>query len=247
MKTKIILHGKLAKLFGREFEFFNIKKPIDAISAINSRNKNFSQTIKDYQKLGQFYELILDDEPVEAFSLENKNKESIKVIEIVPAIVGCDDVGAFFAIAIGVFLTAVSFGAFGPVAFGFTMTAAGGGLTAVGAFTMALGLGLVMAGITFLLTPMPEPDNREIESSIKSDSFLFQGANNIASQGQPVPLAYGRMRVGSQVISSTIRNSDIESQENPYLQGEGGKGSSSEEFRLLGRLSLSLESATLAK
>jgi len=136
MKTKIKLHGRLAKIFGNSFEFFNIKKPIDAVNAINTIHKNFKETIIADCKEGQNYELLVNKKSVNALSLQHKQK--IEEIEIVPCIIG-HGVGA--AIAVGV------------ASVGFGIAATG---TFATIFFISLGVGLIMAGITYLMTPIPE-------------------------------------------------------------------------------------------
>ena len=200
MKTKIKLHGRLAKIFGNSFEFFNIKKPIDAVNAINTIHKNFKETIMADCKEGQNYELLVNKKSVNALSLQHEQK--IEEIEIVPCIIGH---GPVAAIAVGV------------ASVGFGIAATGAFATA---FFVTLGVGLIMAGVVYLMTPIPENEPREIEATVKTESFLFQSQNNVASQGSPVRLGYGRLRVGSQVIASSIRNKDTESEENPFLQDE---------------------------
>tara|TARA_Y100000310_G_scaffold339985_1_gene434364 strand:- start:670 stop:1446 length:777 start_codon:yes stop_codon:yes gene_type:complete len=37
-------------------------------------------------------------------------------------------------------------------------------------------------------------------------SYLFAGTQNVAAQGIPVPLGYGRLKVGSVVVSATVRH-----------------------------------------
>ncbi|MGB0880503.1 MAG: hypothetical protein ACPGTO_08050, partial [Polaribacter sp.] len=175
MKTKIKLHGRLAKIFGDSFEFFNIKKPIDAVNAINTIHKNFKETIIADCKEGQNYELLVNKKSVNALSLQHKQK--IEEIEIVPCVIGH---GPFGAIAVGVISVGVGVGMSGAAA----------------AFFVSLGVGLIMAGITYLMTPIPQNEPREIEASVKTESFLFQSQNNVASQGAPVRLGYGRLRVG---------------------------------------------------
>lgn len=44
--------------------------------------------------------------------------------------------------------------------------------------------------------------------SSNQPSYVFNGAVNTESQGHPVPLCYGRMRVGSAVISAGIEADD---------------------------------------
>lgn len=200
MKTKIKLHGRLAKIFGNSFEFFNIKKPIDAVNAINTIHKNFKETIITDCKEGQNYELLVNKKSANALSLQHEQK--IEEIEIVPCIIGH---GPVAAIAVGV------------ASVGFGIAATGAFATA---FFVTLGVGLIMAGVVYLMTPIPENEPREIEATVKTESFLFQSQNNVASQGSPVRLGYGRLRVGSQVIASSIRNKDTESEENPFLQDE---------------------------
>ena len=197
MKTKIKLHGRLAKIFGDSFEFFNIKKPIDAVNAINTIHKNFKETIIADYKDGQNYELLVNKKSVDALSLQHEQK--IEEIEIVPCIIG-HGIGAIVVGAASV--------AFGIAATGAFATA----------FFVTLGVGLIMAGVVYLLTPIPENEPREVEATVKTESFLFQSQNNVASQGSPVRLGYGRLRVGSQVIASSVRNRDSESEENPFLE-----------------------------
>ena len=79
---------------------------------------------------------------------------------------------------------------------------------AVSAFLIALGVGLIIAGIMYLLTPIPEnePNEASIRSSIRNSSFLFQNPSNSSSQGRAIPIVYGRLKVGSHVVGTTITN-----------------------------------------
>lgn len=47
---------------------------------------------------------------------------------------------------------------------------------AVSAFLIALGVGLIIAGIMYLLTPIPEnePNEQNIRASIRNSSFVFK-------------------------------------------------------------------------
>ena len=201
MKTEIKLYGKLAKQFGSVYKFANIKKGVDAVSAINSIQKDFRQTILSHYKDGQHYEIIVNGKSLDAFEA-NKAKSKIKTVEIVPCVLGRDPVTLTFLG--GALSTAAGMGAFGAVSAG------------MASFFITLGLGLIMAGITYLLTPIPENKPRQQEATVKGESFLFQGANNVTEQGTPVPLAYGRLRIGSRVVQTNIRNGDINVRENPY-------------------------------
>jgi predicted phage tail protein len=194
MKTKIILHGKLAKIYGKEFEFANIKKPIDAVIAIETRFPGFRDFIIDSSKKGAHYEIICDNESEDAFSINNK-KQKIQQIQIVPCILGSGP-------AVFIVLGAIAVG-----------VAVYGGVSAVAAaFFITLGLGLIMAGIMYLLTPIPENEpSSEISASVKNSSFMFQSPQNISTQGRSIPICYGKLRVGSYVVGTTISNYNLES------------------------------------
>ena len=43
----------------------------------------------------------------------------------------------------------------------------------------------------------------------ETKSYLFSGPVNTAAQGVPIPIGYGRLRVGSTVISASLRNQQL--------------------------------------
>ena len=63
------------------------------------------------------------------------------------------------------------------------------------------------------------------KDAVETNSYLFAGTENIAAQGVPVPLGYGRLRVGSVVVSAAVRHL-------PYSK----KGLHEEESPLIGVL-----------
>ena len=81
---------------------------------------------------------------------------------------------------------------------------------AIGAYTIPMGIGLVMGGIIELLTPVPKtPDYGTREKPDERPSFIFDGPTNTIEQGGALPLVYGRMRLGSTVVSSALDVEDI--------------------------------------
>ena len=84
MKTKIILHGKIAKIYGSEFEFANINKPSDALDAIEMLFPGFKKYITNQAtKNGMCYEMIAnDDQIVSCGNLKENSEEFIKKISI---------------------------------------------------------------------------------------------------------------------------------------------------------------------
>ena len=65
---------------------------------------------------------------------------------------------------------------------------------------------VVFATIQYALTPKPDVDSLEIEADANKTSLVFSNRVNIASQGSPVPVGYGRLKVGTQVIQATIKS-----------------------------------------
>ena len=63
-----------------------------------------------------------------------------------------------------------------------------------------------MAAISYALTPKPENEALEISAGASKGSLIFTNTANVASQGSPVPIGYGRLLVGSQVIQATIKS-----------------------------------------
>tara|TARA_Y100000310_G_C20659192_1_gene803705 strand:- start:1094 stop:1771 length:678 start_codon:yes stop_codon:yes gene_type:complete len=60
----------------------------------------------------------------------------------------------------------------------------------------------VIAGLIMqMLFKPPKPSEEK-----GTKSFLFTGAENVAAQGIPVPLGYGRLKVGSRVVSAQMRH-----------------------------------------
>ncbi len=64
------------------------------------------------------------------------------------------------------------------------------------------GIGLVVGGVVQLLTPVPSLNNQSNERPDSRPSFVFNGAVNVYEQGGPVPLAYGRFKCGSVIVSA---------------------------------------------
>ena len=79
---------------------------------------------------------------------------------------------------------------------------------AVAAFIFkAVFYAIVFAAIAAALAPKPdEIEALEIEAGANKQSLVFTNRANIASQGAAVPVGYGRLIVGTQVIQATIKS-----------------------------------------
>jgi predicted phage tail protein len=134
-----------------------------------------------------------------------------EVFSITPVICGAGQgVGRIFA---GIGLIALSFllpgaGLFGATSlFGATAATAGtaGVLTTLGTAISGIGASLILGGVAQMISPQQNmgalTSGRE---AARLESFTFSGIVNTSKQGLPVPVAYGRLFVGSAVISSGL-------------------------------------------
>ena len=175
--TQVYIHGILAREYGSVFEL-SLPNPKDVLEAIDCNRSGFLQRLVELQKEGFCYDIIIDKKRVtqEEHMTGVKNP---KTIDLVPAITGAGIAAAIGAI--GTFLTG-------------------------GTFLANLALSVIFAAITYALTPKPELEALEIESDASKASLIFSNTVNVASQGSPVPIGYGRLKVGSQVIQATIKS-----------------------------------------
>ncbi|MBE7395059.1 tail assembly protein, partial [Pasteurella multocida] len=76
-----------------------------------------------------------------------------------------------------------------------------------GAGLFGMGATLALGGVAQLLTPQPKMP--AINEKEKKQSTSFSNLSNMAAQGRMVPLAYGRIRCGSLVISQGVQTLDV--------------------------------------
>ena len=70
-------------------------------------------------------------------------------------------------------------------------------------------ISVVMAGIQYLLTPIPEEEPKGAVARIAPASFMFANRENITEQYTAVPIGYGALRIGSKVIQSIVEPIDL--------------------------------------
>ena len=63
---------------------------------------------------------------------------------------------------------------------------------------------VIAVAMGFIMKALFKPPKPKEERQTRS--YLFSGPENTAAQGIPVPLGYGRLRVGSVVVSASLRN-----------------------------------------
>ena len=80
----------------------------------------------------------------------------------------------------------------------------GGSGPAAVAFFVNLAIGLIMAGIQYLMTPIPENEPRVMVAQMDGKSFWFASKQNAVAQYTPVPIGYGELRVGSKSVEIRV-------------------------------------------
>lgn len=185
--TRILLSGSLAQAFGREhFRLLETGTTAEAFSALKHTIAGFEDFIRDASSRGLRYAIFRNRENVgeDGFSLSGTTE-----IRIVPIIAGSKSSGLFQTVA-GVALIVV-----GAVASAF-------GQAWIGAPLIKIGIALTIGGVIQMLSPTPQsPSQQDQASTENKPSYLFNGAFNSTQQGLPVPVVYGRMLVGSSVVS----------------------------------------------
>lgn len=73
---------------------------------------------------------------------------------------------------------------------------------------IGMGVGMMLGGVAQMLTKMPKMQDSADKEGKKSTSF--SSLENTAAQGEPVPLAYGEIMVGSKTESQGIETMDSE-------------------------------------
>lgn len=198
MKTVQLL-GELGKKFGKNFKL-DVKNPAEAVRALCMNFPEFQKHLIDSEEKGVGYKVIVGKESQKIDDLHNPvGKQTIK---FVPVLMGSKS--RFTGIIIGAALIVASFymPGMGTVLYG-----SGAGAVTLGAVTFSTGLAMVIGGTIQLLTPVPKTDTTERPDN--KPSYVFNGAVNTTAQGYPVPVGYGRMIVGSAVISAGLVSEEL--------------------------------------
>lgn len=96
----------------------------------------------------------------------------------------------------------------GAVSSGASLFLGGGAIAGIKLSTIALvGTAVAVTGIARMLSHVPTTDNAQ--KATNDNSFFFNGAENIAKQGEPIPIVYGQFGVGSLVVSLSIKSEDL--------------------------------------
>lgn len=187
---KIYLHGALAEQFGNMFELA-VTDTLEAVRALCHMIPGFRKEFEGYDfhvikgKLQRGW--CLDEDTVK---MELANDE----LHFVPVIAGSGGKKGLGKIIGGIILIGLAFTGVGA-ALGASI-----GLTATKMAIMG-GL-LVLGGIAQMNAKTPRMNFSSMEPAETRASAIWNGPENTTEQGNAISLVYGRVRMGSQVISA---------------------------------------------
>lgn len=181
--TQIELGGVLGRTFG--------KKHQRIISTIHEATRALAVTIPGFEKF-----MISSQQRGLTYAVF-KGKKNIgmddlgfpvtgEVIRVVPVVMGSKR-GGILQTILGAVLVVVG-----------VITYAYGGAALV-----AGGMGMMAGGIVQMLSPQPTGLSSKQDADNKA-SYAFGSVTNTAAQGYPVPLLYGKRRIGGAIISAGI-------------------------------------------
>ena len=193
--VNVRFYGSL-KQFGTQFRL-DCKTPAEVIQALTSQIPKLRQFIQQglfTVRVGRDY---LDNRYLEQGL--NQHLKDDATVHFTPVLKGSKKAGLF-------------------------QTIVGAVMVVVGAvfqqyYLVGAGIAMAAGGVAQMLTKMPSmKTGKETE---KKQSTSFSNLSNMAAQGRPVPLAYGRIRVGSLIISQGIETMDVDRE--PTLADRGNK------------------------
>lgn len=193
--VNVRFYGSL-KQFGSEFNL-DCKTPAEVVHALTSQIPKLRQFIQQglfTVRVGREY---LDNRYLEQGL--NQHLKDDATVHFTPVLKGSKKAGLF-------------------------QTIVGAVMVVVGAvfqqyYLVGAGIAMAAGGVAQMLTKMPSMSTgKEAE---KKQSTSFSNLSNMAAQGRPVPLAYGRIRVGSLIISQGIETMDVDRE--PTLADRGNK------------------------
>lgn len=205
--VEVKLIGELGRRFGRVYKFW-VRNPRDVISALSNQLEGFKEYLSTAHENGVGFRLVTR-EP-EGITYDEMFMTCDRLV-IAPIVTGAGDVGK---ILIGVALVALSFVSFGGTAFAGAAGAFGifGGTGAAWGSTLlfSIGASLLFTGIAGMLSPTIQTPGGGSGDSKKKESFLFDRAAELTTQGYPVPIVYGKFLVTAPlIISSSISTQQI--------------------------------------
>jgi len=182
---QVILHGLLKKI---ACPFFRAKVDSfeELISCISANFDNFGVKINNLKTKFDGLLIIVDGSIVDNGTVLNQKIRNARIIELVPVI---------------------SLAAFASSTILFTSITATTIAGKIGVFIVnTIIMSVISFGISFLVNKLLSPKDPK---QVKTSSYIFSSKDNTSVRNTPLPVSYGRLRIGSLVISTIALNFDL--------------------------------------
>ncbi len=184
---KINFHGKLADSLKRSSWRLNVSSIAEAMHAVNVQTSNgIKKYLLNRKNIGSRLRVIINEkEEISPQDIKNEFtllRQDVNTVDIIPVLEGAG--WDWIGLAAGI--TGMYF--------------------AENKWSFLASLAITAYSISNMLAKLPEmPENRQItnpssDPTALANSYLFNGPVNVINDGGPVPVGYGRVMVGSQVI-----------------------------------------------
>ncbi|HDU8554524.1 TPA: tail assembly protein [Morganella morganii] len=190
--VKIELGGVLGKTFGKTHQRL-VCTTSEAVRALCCTISGFEQFLNTSKSRGLTYAVFRGKKNIGVDDLGFPVTGD--VIRIMPVVIGSKRGGLFQTIFGAVLVAAAVF-----MSGGIGAAFAAGGMTG---FMATTGAAMMLGGIIQMLSPQPNGIAMKDQGENKP-SYAFGAPTNTVSQGYPVPIGYGKRRIGGAVISAGI-------------------------------------------
>lgn len=178
---EVRLYGHLAERFGKVFNL-DVRTIGEAIAALRANLPGFETHLAKHSKPG--YHVVVGKRDFDESELQEPCGRG--TIKIIPVIAGAKT-------------------GFGKIVLGAVLVVAG--LILEQPWMVKAGIMMVVGGVAQLLSQSPKLQRGEKPEN--TPSYSFNGPVNTVTQGNPVPVCYGEMIVGSQVASFGLSVDDL--------------------------------------
>lgn len=222
MIQTVRLLGDLGQRYGVEHKYTNLRTPAEAIKLLCVNHPELQRELVTAHEHGIGYRVIQAETDLDYPDLRLPIGQHDLIVT--PVIAGSG--GGTGTILAGVALVAAAI-ILGPVAGGFiglgvAGVIGGAAATAIG----AIGASLILGGVSQLLSPQPTIGNLGSNrlgsgDSLSTDgpqsvirgtdgrqSYAYTGAANTVGVGATIPVAYGEVLIGSQLLSANVDVTD---------------------------------------
>jgi predicted phage tail protein len=209
MQQTVRLLDDLGARYGSEHVYFNLRSPAEAIKLLCINHPALQKELAEAHQHGVGYTLVQAGTFLGYDDLQlplGKND-----LVLAPVIAGSGSGGSTGTILAGIGLVAASFFTAGAT-IGLLGLAAP---VAVSSVLVSVGTSLILGGVSQLLARTAPGENTNASgpqgvsrATSGQQSYAFAGPANTVGVGATVPLVYGKLLIGSHLLSSRVRVAD---------------------------------------